>query len=119
MIKRTGIDPDRLVDVHIRYNKYLLPVGKAVLEFDSTQSASEFLAKGGQQTLAGQTLRMSSMDRDIDPSRLRPEVIGDAYGRCVLVYGFPKQITDSEMFEYFKSYQLAEQTESAIQRLPL
>ncbi|KAJ1986133.1 hypothetical protein H4R33_003531 [Dimargaris cristalligena] len=54
-----------------------------------------------------------------DTLQLRPSFINNASGRCVLALGFPKQVTDSEVHQFFSGYEIVESSNAGVIRLPM
>ncbi|KAJ1649750.1 hypothetical protein IWQ61_009259 [Dispira simplex] len=115
---RIGMNPDRIVDIYYRYDKFFCPLHKAVLEFDTTAAAVTYVTKNAHYNLAGVPFRMTFVSGKIDEQRLRPDEIDSASGRSVLVHGFPSQTTVEDVRECFRSYEIVTMAVPGVIRLP-
>ncbi|RKP35011.1 hypothetical protein BJ085DRAFT_29689 [Dimargaris cristalligena] len=108
--QRSGMLPEQIVDVYPRYDSNSILTSQVVVEFATRSAASSFLIKNGQHSVTGQVLNMNF---------LRPSFINNASGRCVLALGFPKQVTDSEVHQFFSGYEIVESSNAGVIRLPM
>ncbi|KAJ1927024.1 hypothetical protein IWQ60_003279 [Tieghemiomyces parasiticus] len=114
MAVANGIPADQIVDIYFRYDKRFLPLHRAVIEFKSRTSASDYLIRNAKHTLGDKRMRMNFMTKNMSPERLRPTEIGVSAGRCAMVQGFPRSFTLEQVYHFFRGYQLSSTTNQGI-----
>ncbi|KAJ2394604.1 hypothetical protein GGI05_001965 [Coemansia sp. RSA 2603] len=108
----------RIKSIHFEHDQNLRPLHSCRVVLYTIADAAEFRVHTNKMVYADHTIRADFVIRSFVPNATRDKHLGNAVGRLVLLYGYPRHMHEHQVRGYYRDYDLVDATIPAVQPAP-
>ncbi|KAJ1724673.1 hypothetical protein LPJ53_001101 [Coemansia erecta] len=114
----TTVFQPRIKSIHFEYDQNLRPLRSCRVVLYNVADATEFLVHANKKVYASYAIKADFVIRSFVPNATRDSYLGNAVGRLVLLYGYPRHMHEHQIRSYYRDYDLVDATIPAVQPAP-